>query len=112
MMRIAKGRRPNTLRKHVKTWQKVGQWLELACGKPWPSHAAEFAEYLEAIVQEPCARSAPEAAYKTLMFLEQQCRQQGIQCIVHDVDIQNSADWDLSLEVRGSAEVAGSREGW
>ena len=70
MMRIAKGRRPNTLRKHVKTWQKVGQWLESAYGKPWPSHAAEFAEYLEAIVQEPCARSAPEAAYKTLMFLE------------------------------------------
>ena len=70
MLRIAKGRRPNTLRKHVKTWQKVAQWLESTYGKPWPSNASEFAEYIEAIVQEPCARSAPEAAYKTLMFME------------------------------------------
>ena len=70
MMRIAKGRRPNTLRKHVKTWQKVGQWLEMTFGKPWPSTPSEFAEYIEAIVQEPCAKSAPEAAYKTLMFME------------------------------------------
>eukprot|EP00913_Durusdinium_trenchii_P028945 g27139.t1 len=63
-------RRPNTLRKHVKTWQKVGQWLEMTFGKPWPSTPSEFAEYIEAIVQEPCAKSAPEAAYKTLMFME------------------------------------------
>ena len=70
MMRIAKGRRPNTLRKHVKTWHKVGQWLEATFGKPWPSTPSEFADYLEAIVQEPCAKSAPEAAYKTLMFME------------------------------------------
>lgn len=69
-LRIAKGRRPNTLRKHVKTWQKVGQWLEATFEKPWPTSPTEFAEYLEAIVQEPCAKSAPEAAYKTLMFLE------------------------------------------
>ena len=70
LMRIAKGRRPNTLRKHVKTWQKVGQWLESTYGKIWPTSPTEFAEYLEAIVQEPCAKSAPEAAFKTLMFLE------------------------------------------
>lgn len=70
MLRIAKGRRPNTLRKHIKTWQKIGQWLESTFEKPWPSTPTEFAEYLEAIVQEPCAKSAPEAAYKTLMFLE------------------------------------------
>lgn len=58
------------MRKHVKTWQKVGQWLEATFEKPWPTSSTEFAEYLEAIVQEPCAKSAPEAAYKTLMFLE------------------------------------------
>ena len=28
--------------------------------------------------------------------LQQQCKQQDVRCIVHDVDIQNSADWDLS----------------
>ena len=70
MLRIAKGRRPSILRKHVKTWQKVGLWMESTYGKIWPASPSEFAEYIEAIVPEPCARSAPEAAYKTLMFLE------------------------------------------
>ena len=28
--------------------------------------------------------------------LQQMCSRQGIQCVVHDVDIQNSAAWDLS----------------
>eukprot|EP00913_Durusdinium_trenchii_P023491 g22069.t1 len=70
LLRIAKGRRPNALRKHVKTWHKVEQWLESTYNWSWPTSPTDFAEYIEAIVQEPCARSAPEAAYKTLMFLE------------------------------------------
>ena len=70
LLRIAKGRRPNTLRKHVKTWHKVEQWLQSTYNWSWPTSPTDFAEYIEAIVQEPCARSAPEAAYKTLMFLE------------------------------------------
>ena len=44
---------------------KVGQWMESTFGRRWPSAPSEFAEYLEAIVMEPCAKSAPEAAYKT-----------------------------------------------
>ena len=64
LLRIAKGRRPNTLRKHVKMWQKVEQWLQSVYGWSWPTSPTDFAEYIEAVVQ------APEAAYKTFMFLE------------------------------------------
>lgn len=32
MIRVPKGRRPNTLRKHVKTWMKASRWLQAAGG--------------------------------------------------------------------------------
>ena len=70
LLRVAKGRRPNTLRKHVKTWQKAARWFEATYGVAWPRHPEQFAEFLEAMVQEPCARSFPESVFKTLMFLE------------------------------------------
>ena len=68
--RIGKGRRPNTLRKHVKTWMRVRQWLRLAYNVVWPATAEHFANYLEAMVSDSCARTAPVSAYKTFMFLE------------------------------------------
>ena len=42
-VRIGKGRRASTLRKHVKTWTRVRSWLISAFGVPWPTHAAQFA---------------------------------------------------------------------
>ena len=68
--RIGKGRRPNTLRKHVKTWKRIRYWLRLAYDVVWPQTAEQFAFYLESMVSESCARTAPVSAYKTLMFLE------------------------------------------
>eukprot|EP00435_Cladocopium_sp_Y103_P061321 s228_g23.t1 len=68
--RIAKGRRPATLRKHVKTWLKVQLWLRHTHEVSWPERPEQFAEYIEAIVQEPCAKSTPVSVYKTFMFLE------------------------------------------
>ena len=70
LIRVAKGRRPNTLRKHVKTWAKASRWLKVVHDCEWPKTASQFAEFLEAMVEEPCARSFPESIYKTLMFLE------------------------------------------
>ena len=68
--RIGKGRRPNTLRKHVKTWKRIRYWLRLAYNEVWPRTAEQFANYLESMVSEACARTAPVSAYKTFMFLE------------------------------------------
>lgn len=70
MIRVAKGRRANTLRKHVKTWMKTSRWIEATFGYPWPETGESFAEFLEAMVEEACAKSFPESVYKFLMFLE------------------------------------------
>ena len=45
--RVGKGRRPATLRKHVKTWGKVASWLKVVYGRCWPSRPEEFADFLE-----------------------------------------------------------------
>ena len=70
LIRVAKGRRPNTLRKHVKTWCKAARWMDAAFNCSWPASPEQFAEFLEAMVEEPCSRSFPESVFKTLMFLE------------------------------------------
>ena len=37
MKRLAEGRRPSTLRKHVRTWQRISGWPSCAFGVSWPS---------------------------------------------------------------------------
>ena len=69
-VRIGKGRRASTLRKHVKTWTRARSWLISAFGVPWPQHAVQFALYLESRAMEPCGKSIPASIYKTLMFME------------------------------------------
>ena len=67
--RVGKGRRASTLRKHVKTWERVVAWVRSAFGVSWPS-ADHFAAYLQARASEPCGRSVPGSCLKTLMFME------------------------------------------
>jgi hypothetical protein len=68
--RVAKGRRPATLRKHVRTIAKMVSWLECTFGISWPTCATQFCEYLESRVAEPCARSVPVSLLKSLLFME------------------------------------------
>ena len=68
--RVGKGRRAGTLRKHCKTWQQFVRWLQATYGKSWPSVGAEFAHYVEDRANEPCARTVPMSAFKTLLFME------------------------------------------
>ena len=68
--RIAKGRRASTLRKHVKTCQRVAKWLSSVYGISWPNQPSQLASYIEAMLAEPCARSFPESVYRTFIFLE------------------------------------------
>ena len=68
--RIGKGRRANTLRKHVKVWTRYVRWLLATYGVKWPEEASHFANYLESRASEPCGRSIPESTFKTLMFME------------------------------------------
>jgi hypothetical protein len=68
--RVAKGRRPATLRKHVRTIAKMVTWLESSFGISWPTSAVQFCEYLESRVAEPCARSVPISCLKSMLFME------------------------------------------
>ena len=68
--RIGKGRRASTLRKHVKTWWRVREWMVASFGVPWPRVPGHLALYLEARAAEPCGRSVPTSVYKTFMFME------------------------------------------
>ena len=68
--RFGKGRRVATLRKHVKTWQKVRDWTLATFRHPWPETAEEFVMYLEARAEEPCGRTIPASIFKTLIFME------------------------------------------
>ena len=69
-LRFGKGRRASTLRKHVKTWMKVRDWMKKTFGHPWPRYPQEFALYLEARANEPCGRTVPGSIYKTFIFME------------------------------------------
>eukprot|EP00435_Cladocopium_sp_Y103_P074476 s164_g49.t1 len=68
--RYGKGRRASTLRKHVKTWERLRKWMKVTFHKAWPTQPEEFAMYLEARANEPCGRSVPGSIYKTLLFME------------------------------------------
>ncbi|CAE7264418.1 Abcg1 [Symbiodinium natans] len=68
--RVGKGRRPSTLRKHVKTWEKFVLWLKGAYDVEWPVAPQQFIDYLEERASEPCGKSVPLALLKTLMFME------------------------------------------
>eukprot|EP00438_Fugacium_kawagutii_P021417 Skav230575 [mRNA] locus=scaffold971:157894:160071:- [translate_table: standard] len=68
--RVGKGRRVNTLRKHVKTWLRLRGWLKATFDEVWPSCAQHFAAYLEARAAEPCGKSVPGSVLKTLLFME------------------------------------------
>ena len=97
MLRVAKGRRANTLRKHVKTWHKVSRWMEAVFHCRWPHNADCFAEFIEAMIEEPCARTFPESAFKSLMFLEyagevpeadQMCRSLAVKNVLEEASLR------------------------
>ena len=95
--RFGKGRRVNTLRKHVKTWQKIRDWMKATFGTVWPTEDWEFAMYLECRADEPCGRSIPASIFKTLMFMEnaaeipldqQLCRRPAVKNVLEEVNAQ------------------------
>ena len=91
-VRIGKGRRASTLRKHVKTWTRVRSWLISAFGVPWPTHAAQFALYPESRAMEPCGKSIPVSIYKTLMFMEHAGEVQKEDMIQNDPALKNALE--------------------
>ena len=95
--RYGKGRRAGTLRKHVKTWQKIRDWLKSTFDVVWPKEDWEFAMYLECRADEPCGKSIPASIFKTLMFMEnaaeipvenQICRKPALKNVLEEINAQ------------------------
>ena len=60
----------NTLRKHVKTWEKLSSWVRATFQHAWLEGAGEFAAYLESRADEPYyVVSRFLAAYSRLTFI-------------------------------------------
>ena len=90
--RMGKGRRANTLRKHVKVWERYISWLKPVFGVGWPVVPAHFAGYLEARASEPCGRTIPLSVFKTLVFME------------HAAEVPRDRQVGQSLAVRNALE--------
>ena len=114
--RFGKGRRSTTLRKHVRTWKKVRDWMAVTFGKFWPEHPEEFALYLESRANEPCGRTVPGSIFKTLLFMEnagefpleeQLGRSPAVKNVLEEINLQLSEEapqfakkaWHLPLKV-------------
>ena len=114
--RFGKGRRSSTLRKHVRTWKKVRDWMAVTFNKFWPEHPEEFALYLESRANEPCGRTVPGSIFKTLLFMEnagefpleeQLGRSPAVKNVLEEINLQLAEEaqrfakkaWHLPLKV-------------
>ena len=69
--RHAMGRRPNTLRVHVRLGRKLVDYMVGAYGRPWFRDEADVMEYVGLRLEEPCGKSVPRSIWSTIRFLEQ-----------------------------------------
>ena len=62
--------RATTIRKRVREWRKVRNFSLQLWGHAWPTHVGVFLDYLHERMEEPCARTVPEAVLAALAFME------------------------------------------
>ena len=62
--------RATTIRKRVREWRKVRNFSLQLCGHAWPTHVGVVLDYLHERMEEPCARTVPEAVLAALAFME------------------------------------------
>ena len=60
--------RATTIRKRVREWRKVRNFSLQLCGHAWPVHVGVVLDYLHERMEEPCARTVPEAVLAALAF--------------------------------------------
>ena len=69
--RHAMGRRPSTLRQHVRLGRKLVNYVKHSYGTSWFKEASEVMEYVAQRLEEPCGKSVPNSIWSTLRFLEE-----------------------------------------
>ncbi len=68
--RHAMGRRPSTLRQHVRLGRKLVSYMRGSFGCSWFRSVQDVMEYVALRLQEPCGKTVPGSVWSTLRFLE------------------------------------------
>lgn len=71
MSHCAGGVRARTLRKRLRAWRRLRDWLLRAKGLVWPGRPADVADFLEDLTREGCARTVPNTMLAAISFMEE-----------------------------------------
>ena len=87
--RHAMGRRPSTLRQHVRLGRKLVNYAKHSYGVPWFREPTEVMEYVAQRLEEPCGKSVPGSVWSTLRFLEESAEVPEAKRISRDGSLKN-----------------------
>ena len=89
LKRHAMGRRPSTLRQHVRLGRKLVNYAKHSYNVPWFKEASEVMEYVSLRLEEPCGKSVPGSIWATLRFLEESAEVAEADRVSHDPALRN-----------------------
>ena len=89
LKRHAMGRRPSTLRQHVRLGRKLVGYAKHSYGAAWFKEPADVMEYVALRMEEPCGKSVPGSIWATLRFLEESAEVPGEKRISGDLALRN-----------------------
>ena len=89
LKRHAMGRRPNTLRQHVRLARKISYYMKGAYLQPWFRSSQDVMEYVSLRLEEPCGKSVPSSIWATLKFVETSAEVPESQKISSDLSLKN-----------------------
>ena len=72
MLHSAGGARARTLRRRLRAWARLRDWLLGVRGLVWPSGPADVVDYLEDLLRGRCARTVPDTVLGALAFMEEE----------------------------------------
>lgn len=87
--RHAMGRRPNTLRQHLRLGRKLSSYMQNAYGRPWFRSSGDVMEYVALRLEEPCGKTVPSSVWATIRFLEKSAEVPESARVSADMALQN-----------------------
>ena len=89
LKRHAMGRRPATLRQHVRLGRKLVGYAKHSYGAAWFKEPADVMEYVALRMEEPCGKSVPGSIWATLRFLQESAEVPAEKRISGDLALRN-----------------------
>ena len=87
--RHAMGRRPATLRQHVRLGRKLVNYAKHSYGVGWFKEPSDVMEYVAQRLEEPCGKSVPGSIWSTVRFLEESAEVPEAERISKDGSLKN-----------------------